>query len=153
MYEGGIRVPAAVAWPGTLEPGRKDDPVSVADWMPTFAGVSGATAPPEAAWDGRDIWGQITGEGEAPAERELYWNFRGASGLAARRGDWKLIEHDADGDEPVRELFNIAEDPYETQELSNKNPKMVDELHELIINERGSDGTSARTDVDGPDVA
>jgi arylsulfatase A-like enzyme len=152
LYEGGIRVPTVVTWPGTLRPGHMDAPVCVVDWMPTFAAVTGAAPPTDACWDGRDIWPQITGEREAPTEREIFWNFRDGKGLAARRGHWKLIENIAEGHNPVLELFNITEDPYETRELSSANPGKVKELRDLIDSERQHDGASARSDVDGPGV-
>lgn len=82
----------------------------------------------------------------------MYWNFRGSKNLGLRHGDWKLADRALEG-ERERELFNIAEDPYETREVARDYPDKVAELNELITAERRLDDSSKRDDVDAPQVA
>jgi arylsulfatase A-like enzyme len=149
LYEGGIRTPTVVNWRGKLSTGQVDSPVGVVDWMPTFASLAGADAPtPE--WDGRDIWPVITG-GEESGPRKLFWNFHGGDALGMRFGDWKLIIHEVGG-VTRRELYNIADDPYEQHDLAAALPEKVAELAAMIEEERREDGSSARGDVTSPMV-
>ena len=149
LYEGGIRTPTVVNWRGRLSPGRMSHPVHVADWMPTFTRLVEAEPQTDPQWDGTDIWPLINGETEQPEDRTFYWNFKGAAQLGVRRGDWKLIRCEAEG-ETESELYNIAEDPYETNEQAFDNSQIVKELSDLIDEERQRDDTSKRSDVDGP---
>jgi arylsulfatase A-like enzyme len=123
LYEGGIRTPALLQWSGTLARGRIAEPVNIVDWMPTFLSLVSAPAPVGARWDGLDITKLLT-EGRSPGERTFYWNFRGGAETAVRQGDWKLIVR-TDASQPCRELFNIAEDPYEQEECAARHPDRV----------------------------
>jgi len=152
LYEGGIRTPTIVNWRGTLDPAQVDGPVQVVDWMPTITNLVGATPETEPEWDGIDIWPVITGQESPPNDRCLFWNFRGARELGARRGDWKLISRQTDDGES-QELFNIAQDPYEQQELSAEHPDIVKDLTGVIRSQQELDNTSRRDDVDGPQVS
>jgi arylsulfatase A-like enzyme len=92
VYEGGIRVPAVIAWPGTLAPGKTSAPMHAVDWMPTMAALLGFTPPDDAKWDGMDVWPVIADQAPPPAERTFYIVWRAARGSeAVRRGDWKLL--------------------------------------------------------------
>ena len=126
-------------------------PVHVVDWMPTFCRLLGATPQHDPQWDGTDIWPLLAGTAETPADRTLFWNFRGGTRLGVRAGDWKLIAHE--DDERQVELFNIADDPYEERELAAEHPNVVRELSELIRQQRTLDDTSRRDDVTSPLVA
>jgi len=108
VYEGGIRVPAIIRWPGRLPTGRCDAPIHIVDWMPTLAGIVGVTPvlSVSADWDGCDIRPVLEGRSD-DADRTLYWKTPGAR--AIRQGDWKLIVYNK-GD---AELYNLADDPYE----------------------------------------
>ena len=110
LYEGGVRVPAIVRWPGRVGAGRTTDaPVSAVDWTPTLLEACGVK-PPEPL-DGVSLVKLFEG-GALPA-RPLFWHFPhytnqgGRPGGAVREGDWKLIEHYEDG---RVELFNLADD-------------------------------------------
>jgi len=86
-------------------------------------------------WDGRDIWPLLTGKVTKPLSRTLYWKFvRGAS--AVRDGSWKLIIPQ-DGKEP--QLYNLATDPYEKQDLAHKYPKRAASLKALLAQYRKDD--------------
>lgn len=151
LYEGGIHTPTVVNWRGLLSPGQMNFPVGVVDWMPTFASLAGAAPQTDPRWDGQDIWPLIAGGASEADPRRLFWNFHGGDALGMRHGDWKLIVHEVDG-ALRRELFNIADDPYEQHDLASQFPDKVVELMGMIEEERRQDGTSARGDVDSPMV-
>jgi arylsulfatase A len=128
LYEGGLRVPLIVRWPGHVKAGQTSDvPVSVADWTPTLLEACGIK-PPEKL-DGISLIKLLEG-GECPA-RSLFWHFPhytnqgGRPGGVVRDGDWKLIEHYEDG---RVELFNLAKDPGETRDLSESERKRAADL-------------------------
>ena len=95
VYEGGIRVPMIVRWPGGLAGGnRVDDLVHATDWLPTLANICGAERPGGRALDGRDVMAVLRGIGdEAPAR---FWQLNahqpvGWINAAMREGPWKLV--------------------------------------------------------------
>jgi arylsulfatase len=90
-YDGGVRVPCLMRWPGRIPAGRVcRDPLSAMDLLPTLAGLAGAQGPPV---DGRDIRPVLQG-GAAPAREALYF-YAGEELQAVRAGDWKLhVPHD-----------------------------------------------------------
>ncbi len=121
LYEGGIRVPLIVRWPGKVKAGRTiDTPVVTTDWLPTLVGLAGGKAP--GGLDGVSLAGLLSGTG-APADRPLYWhvphytNQGSRPGGAIREGQWKLIEHYEDGS---LELFDLSKDTGETTNLARK---------------------------------
>lgn len=131
-YEGGLRVPFMVRWPGQIEAGSKSDYAGqVFDLFPSFLELAGATATDPTALDAGSlvpVW-----KGEAiTAPRELYFVRReggraygGRSYEALIRGDWKLLQNDPYG--PL-ELYNLKNDPGETTDLAAKAPKVFNEL-------------------------
>lgn len=134
LYEGGIRVPLIVRWPGVVSAGRVvDTPVSTVDLMPTLLAATGAPAP--AGMDGIDLRPILRGERAAATERPLFWHYPhygnqgSAPGAAIRRGAWKLIEWFEDG---RVELFHVVNDPGETRELSASEPERVRELRDAL---------------------
>jgi arylsulfatase A-like enzyme len=149
LYEGGIRTPTIINWRGRLAPGRMEHPVHIVDWMPTLTALVGAKHREDPHYDGRDIWPLITGQQSAPANRSLFWNFKGGAVLGVRRSGWKLISQQEAGTQRT-ELFHIDQDPYETTELARDYPHVVAELEEVIREEQRRDGVSARADVTSP---
>jgi arylsulfatase A-like enzyme len=139
LYEGGIRTPTVISWPGVLEPGSISHPMHIVDWMPTFTSMMGC--PQDPLWDGVDMWPVISGEREH-VERSLFWNFRGSE-FAFMEGGWKLISTEGGS-----ELFNIDSDPYETKDLAEEKPEIVERMAGRIQEERKLDDTSKRPDVD-----
>jgi len=134
LYEGGIRVVALANWPGKLTPGKVTAPMHAADWMPTLARLAGCAKPADLKWDGRDVWGVLTGEVKDPPPRTIYVPAR--TGAAVRHGEWKLI---AFKEENRRELFNLAEDPYEKNDLAARHPEKVKELEQILEDLRKDD--------------
>jgi len=119
-YEGGIRVPAFVNWPGQLKPGHIKSPVHIVDWMPTLCHLAGADPTRAQPLDGQDIWSTITGQTKTPPQRTLYWKTSKVS--AVRQGDWKLILFKKNGH---CELFNLAQDPNEKNNLAAQEKERV----------------------------
>lgn len=151
LYEGGIRTPMVLNWRGTLEPGRLDAPLHIADWMPTLAGLTGAEPANDPQWDGQDFWPLI--EGNLPQEeRTIFWNYRQHQDFALRKDGWKLIERRRP-EGTHRELFHVGQDPYEQHECAGKRPEVVEELAALIKAEHAKDDADKRTDVSGPGVS
>jgi len=131
MLEGGIRVPMCAVWPDRIAPGTTSDRVALTmDLFPTICEAAGAefTRP----IDGRSILPTLLGKPQPPDDRLLFWvrleggrRYQGKPYYCARRGDWKLLQNDAS--EP-RRLYNLADDPKETIDLAESEPKIYEEL-------------------------
>ncbi len=122
VYEGGLRVPMIVRWPGKVAAGSlMRTPVILTDWVPTWLAMAGAPAEP--GLDGVNILPLLTG-GTMPA-RPFAWHFphytnQGSKPAGAfRDGDWKLVENYEDGG---TELYHLASDPGERTNLAMENP-------------------------------
>ncbi len=131
LYEGGIRVPALVNWPGRIDPGGVvDHPTHVCDLAPTLIGIAGGEIEPGWRLEGVDLEPTLLDPDVPPPPRTVYWRTRG--GTAILQGDWKLIRT-ARGNSS--ELYNLSEDPYETDdragELTGRRDAMLNELAEI----------------------
>lgn len=140
VYEGGVRVAAFATWPGKIKPGSSiQSPIHITDWYPTLLKLTGASTQQKLPLDGHDISGLLIA-GEAPADREILINTTPRDG-AIRVGDWKLVINggrieDEDGDGKAKagdanekvELFNLAEDVSEKNDLSAAQPDKVKQL-------------------------
>jgi len=134
VFDGGIRVPCIARWPGQLPAGAVSDGIaSVMDWLPTFAGLSGAALPTDRVLDGKDLWPMLAGAPESASPHEALFFFKGPELAAVRSGRWKL--HLARPPR-VREalLFDIREDPAESRDVAAANAAMVQEL--TVMSER-----------------
>ena len=132
-YEGGIRVPLIVKWPGVAKPGRVvGEPVTSTDLYPTCLAAAGLPARPNQHQDGVNLRPVLTGEGSLPP-RPLFWHYphynehpSSVPSSAIRQGPWKLIEtFDPEG----IEVYNLATDLGETKNLAAAEPGRVKELH------------------------
>ncbi len=129
VFEGGIRVPAIVRWPGRIPAGSVSDQVGITmDLTSSILAVTGATVPAEAQLEGIDLF--PVWEGRAPQiERTLFW--RSGSGAAkqtaVRRGDWKLI---VDGSHAY--VFNLRTDLSERNDLAKWRQDIAQELYPLL---------------------
>ena len=124
FFEGGIRVPFFVSWPGRIAPGQRlAMPTEHIDVLPTLAAAAGAPLPAGRRIDGINLLPFITGHAPPPARRILFW--RSGSYEAARDGDWKLQL----SRNPARIwLFDLATDPTEHKDLSTQRPDVVAQL-------------------------
>jgi arylsulfatase A-like enzyme len=131
LYEGGLREPLVVRWPGTVAAGSTcDTPVVLTDLVPTLLEAVGIDAAKAVGpLDGANIMKLL--HSNSLAARTLYWHFPNYTNQgsrpagAIREGDWKLIEHFEDGSV---ELFNLAEDVGETKNLAAAEPARVGDL-------------------------
>lgn len=131
LYEGGLRVPLLVRWPGTIAPGSIcETPVVLTDLMPTLlraAGINPATT--LGPLDSEDITPLL--RGESLKERTLHWHFPNYTNQgsrpagAIREGDWKLIEHYEDG---RIELFDLSQDVEESKNLASAEAARAESL-------------------------
>lgn len=143
LYEGGIRSPAIISWPGKLAPGINNTPTHVADWMPTFTALAGFDPPTDARWDGMNIWPLLSGEAKLASERSIYGLGSRRREQMLRRGAWKLMLMPPKG----VELFNLEKDPGEEHNVAADHPQLVAELTSGLkaIAERDNDSKVART--------
>jgi len=122
MYEGGLRVPFMMRWPGTLPEGVvEDEPVWSVDLYATAA-VMGGREVPEAS-DGINLLPRLKGA-EAWPERSFYW--RQGSRTALRHGDWKLCRPERDMDS--WRLYNLSWDLSEAEDIADEHPGKVADL-------------------------
>jgi arylsulfatase A-like enzyme len=151
LYEGGIRVATCMRWPRVVKAGSQcNTPVTSVDFLPTLADLAGAALPASQPYDGKSFAPLLRGE-KALSERAIYWHYplylagnnrtnfvpyRGGERLkgagwritpsgAVREGDWKLVEFFEDGN---YELYNIRQDPGESNNLARKMPGKAQEL-------------------------
>lgn len=137
LYEGGVRVPWIVRWPGKVPTGTTDTPIISVDLLPTLVELSGGKAPAKQPIDGVSMVECLTSGGKKAPTRDLFWHFPGYLGAgqgmwrttpagAIRSGDWKLIEFFEDG---RKELYNLREDLSQKTSLAAKNPDKAADLH------------------------
>jgi len=128
LYEGGIRVPLIVKWPGHVKPGTvSDHPAAFYDMMPTFADIAGVQPPEDI--DGISILPTLRGK-EQKEHDYLYWEFPSYGGQqAVRMGDWKAIRQNMMRPRAENagklELYNLKSDPSESNDVAAEHPKVV----------------------------
>lgn len=126
LFEGGLRVPFALRWPGQAPAGlRYEAPVSTLDVVATVAAAIGAELPGDRPYDGVDLLPFLRGEQDGAPHQALYW--RAEYARAVRRGDYKLVESTDVG---ASALFDLAADPGETKDLSKERPDVVQALQQ-----------------------
>jgi arylsulfatase A-like enzyme len=129
LYEGGTRVVALANWPARIEAGTVvDQPIHMVDMYPTLAALAGAPLGKGKPLDGIDVWPVIAQAAPSPRSEIIYdiEPFRGA----VRQGNWKLVWR---ATLPSRvELFNLAEDPWETTNVAEQHPDEVRKLQARV---------------------
>lgn len=154
VWEGGVRVPAIMRWPGHIPAGRFTDvPLMTIDLLPTIAGICGAPLP-DRKIDGLDVLPILTGEEGAVNPHEGYYFYYGSNELqAVMSGPWKLyLPHTyfTPGNPPgiggmpgqyrqvemEVELYNVVEDIAETSNLADQYPEVVEQLLALATKAR-----------------
>jgi N-acetylgalactosamine-6-sulfatase len=139
IYEGGVRVPLLVRWPGKVPAGRRDDAstLTAVDLLPTVSKLAGidASATKSDGEDVSDIW-----RGKSrPRTKPIHWEWRGGitgnqeykpPRLAIRDGQWKLfVEYDGRG----AQLYDIPNDPEERTNLASAQPEVVKRLTDAVL--------------------
>jgi arylsulfatase A-like enzyme len=139
-HEGGIREPMIVKWPGVVKPGTLcETPVIIEDFFPTLLEIAGVRESGTVQHvDGTSFMPLLCGRGNFPKERSLFWHYPNNWGpigpgigpsSTVRKGDWKLIYYHADR---RFELFNVAKDIGESNNLADKNQAKVEEMAERL---------------------
>ncbi len=144
LYEGGTRVCAFANWPARLKPQKFTIPMHAVDWLPTIASLAGFQPKADPRWDGINQWPALTGSAAGNESRTIYIAMQnGARSL--RHGDWKLIVN-AQG---KAELFNIAADPFEKNDLASAEAARVAELQKLLDEQHSRDDPKLPEDLQG----
>ena len=152
-YEGGIRVPFFVNWPGVVQPNQKnEEPIIGVDIYPTLCEISGAALPENQICDGVSLVplfkGDVANLDQHDQPRMLFWHFpaylqsykgvfdeqrdplfRSRPCSVIRKGNWKLIQFFESGD---LELYDLSSDLSETTNVAQSNPATLDELFSEI---------------------
>jgi arylsulfatase A-like enzyme len=165
LYEGGVRLPLIVRWPGEIRPGQVDDSsvVCAADLLPTVCKLAGVEVPKTHALDGEDRSAVIVGK-PAARTKPIFWEWRfNIAGhvlnrspiLAMRDGKWKLLMNP---DRSRVELYDIPTDPSELNNLADRKPDVVRRLSEQLLAwqktlpEGPRDPTAGKADYPWPKV-
>ena len=129
LYEGGVRVPTIVRWPGKVASGTESDRISgFEDWMPTILQAVGAGDDVPDNIDGISLLPTLLGQPQDPRPY-LYREFPGYGGQQTIRvGDWKAVRQNMNKGNLEIELYNIAQDIGEQNNVAAKNPKLVKRL-------------------------
>ena len=134
LWEGGIRVPMCMRWPGKIPPGtRIDEPVISLDLLPTFVEIGGGRIDPAWNLDGVSLLPRLLGRSKRLAERVLCWR-KGGPGkeIALRRGKYKLHYGDRSVSD-VPALYDLSKDIGESRDLAEDNAELVAELVGLLL--------------------
>jgi arylsulfatase A-like enzyme len=124
LWEGGIRTPMFVAWPGKIAAAStSDQPVIQIDIAPTALFAAGVTIEPGWKLDGQNLLPHLTGEAKTLGREAIFWRF--GVQFAVRQGNWKLVKPSL-ADEPM--LFDLAVDVGESKNLAAANPEKVEQL-------------------------
>jgi arylsulfatase A-like enzyme len=145
VYEGGIRVPGIVRWPGHVKAGvANDTPIIGSDVFATICDIAQIPLPTDRVIDGGSLLAAFVGK---PVERQrpLYWRCNIAPGdmkTAMRIGDWKIV-----ADEPLTkfELYDVQHDWQEKEDLAAKEPKKLAEMKEALVK------LNTEIEAEGPD--
>jgi N-acetylgalactosamine-6-sulfatase len=138
LFEGGIRVPFVVSWPGKIKIGQVNDDFAIStDFVPTICDAAGVKLQDNTKLDGQSLWPLIRGTGGAPARGDVFWMLSPYAGFQrergekapwaseiVRRGDWKLMARNA---QPIA-LFDLKTDPLERTNVLARHERLVAEM-------------------------
>jgi arylsulfatase A-like enzyme len=139
LYEGGIRVPLIVSWPGKIPAGRVDDASHVTFWdfLPTLAKLGGADVPDGLRLDGISVVPSLLQGTEIGNDRPLYWEFRrkpdASLQQAVRWGRWKAVRLSEGAD---LEVYDLEEDLGETRDVAAQHPDLVEKFEAFLSSAR-----------------
>ncbi len=137
LYEGGVRVPTIVRWPGVVAPGSTSDHISgFEDWMPTLVEVAGGGVEIPGGIDGISIVPTLRGH-DQPERPYLYREFPSYGGQQTIRvGDWKAVRQNMSKGNLEIELYNIGTDIGETNNVAGQHPDVVAKLSKMMSEAR-----------------
>ncbi len=137
LYEGGMREPMIVSWPGKVTAGTKSDLISAFwDIMPTFADIVGVKAPENI--DGISFLPTLLGKSGQKQHASMYWEFHENNGRqAVRMGDWKLVRYNVSiPEKETTELYNLKTDLGETTNVAEQNQQVVSQMLRIMEQSR-----------------
>jgi arylsulfatase A len=122
VYEGGIRVPGVLRWPGRFREGVMEDCfVHGTDWLPTLSAAAGIKVPSDLRLDGQNVLPQLMGDVDKAAVRRFWqWNRYQPEltcNFAMRDGHWKLVRP------PIPQAMTVLQDDYDTDRIVERNPE------------------------------
>lgn len=127
LYEGGIRVPTIIRWPGVVPRNKVSEQTIVTfDITATILAAARTSPDPSSPLDGKNLLPVITGE-RSPYHRTLFWRYAGGTQKAARSGKWKYLKI---GDTEF--LFDLSTDTEETTDLQSSNPQILSQLRDTF---------------------
>ena len=135
VYEGGIRVPMIVRYPNHVKAGTTTNHISAFwDIMPTLADITHSAIPTNEVTDGISFLPTLLDKGKQKEHEYLYWEFHEGGGrLALREGDWKMdVLNAISKDKEKIELYNLADDLGETNNLANANPEKTKQMYDKL---------------------
>ena len=142
-YEGGMREPTIIRWPGTLKPGVIMDMATTMDLLPTFSKLANISLPNDRIYDGYDITPVLFGTGKDP--RDIVYYYRDVEIFAIRKGVYKAHfrtqpEYGSEvvtvQDPPL--LFNLNIDPSERHNVADKHPEIIAEMKKILEKHQAS---------------
>ena len=133
LYEGGIRVPGIIRWPGRTQPGTTcREPVNGTDVLPTLCDLAGVRVPRDRPIDGTSILPILSNKKPA-RDKPLYWRYDRALSkpftVALRQGDWKVL---ADNAMTRFELYNLRDDIAEKRDLARREPQRLERMKKVL---------------------
>lgn len=138
FYEGGVRTPFIVRWPGVIKPGSTSEHLAAFwDVLPTFCDLTGVAKPADT--DGISFLPSLSGKEQNNKHEYLYWEFFELGGRQAiLKGDWKAIRLNVRGnaDQQIFELYDLKNDPEESKNIADQHPELVEEFKKLFISAR-----------------
>lgn len=141
VWEGGVHVPGFIIWPEHIEPKEITTPLHVIDWLPTLHSLIGNKSELSDDLDGVDA-SQLILTDQPMEERDLYWIWNERTNRwALSLGDWKIVKYGTN--EPKSEkdwqLYDLASDPKESNDLASEHPEIVSKLHQRFVLQRAKD--------------
>ncbi len=141
IYEGGVRQPLVVRWPGKIKAGVFDETsvIGAVDFLPTVCAITGVEPPADVKLDGEDVSDILLSGQARPRKGPLFWEWRSRVAgnpdftpppIVVRDGKWKLLTN---RDRSRVELYDIPSDPAETKNLAAANPEVVERLARLAL--------------------
>jgi arylsulfatase len=138
-YEGGIRVPCLVRWPGKVAAGSETNaPTYFPDWFPTLTTIADGKLPARQTLDGIDLTAHLQGASAATRTAPMIWEFGGYGGIVAiRDGKWKAIRRALKRQQPAAwELYDLDADRNESTDLAGQHPEIVQRLEAAYLETR-----------------